>query len=350
MNSPLDLPMHSPLKRRGARHACTRFVRATALAAAVLAALPSTALAAAEEVTPAPDAPAAAPAPAPAQAATPGKAASNPDPLEKVNRATYAFNDALDRMLARPAAKAYRRVVPEPGRTAISNFVSNLEYPTTVLNSALQGKFKEAGQGTARFVVNATVGLAGLMDPATKMGLPRIDEDFGQTLGKWGVPSGPYLVLPGFGPSTLRDGPSRFVDRYTNARHYIGNGSTEWVLLGVDLVDTRAQLLAADVALESAFDPYALVRNAYLQRREYLVRDGVMPEEDYDDLYEEPLEDDVPPGDDTAAPETAPQTGPAGTAETAPTPAPQVAPEAPPAEPEAPPAEPEAAPAAPPQD
>jgi phospholipid-binding lipoprotein MlaA len=330
MNSPLDLPMHSPLKRPGARHACTRFVRATALAAAVLAALPSTALAAAEEVPPAPDAQAAAPAEAsaPARGAAPAKA-TNPDPLEKVNRATYAFNDALDRMLARPAAKAYRRVVPEPGRTAISNFVSNLEYPTTVLNSALQGKFKEAGQGTARFVVNATVGVAGLMDPATKMGLPRLDEDFGQTLGKWGVPSGPYLVLPGFGPSTLRDGPSRFVDRYTNGRHYIGNGSTEWALLAVDLVDTRAQLLAADAALESAFDPYALVRNAYLQRREYLVRDGVMPEEDYDDLYEEPLEDDLPPVDETAAPatvpETAPETATDGTADTVPTPAPEAA-------------------------
>jgi ABC-type transporter lipoprotein component MlaA len=239
----------------------------------------------------------------------------NVDPLEKVNRASFAFNDALDRMLARPAARLYRNVVPERGRIAVSNVMSNFEYPTTALNSALQGKFKEAGQGVARFVVNATVGVGGIFDPATSVGLPRLDEDFGQTLGAWGVPSGPYLFVPGFGPSTLRDAPARLVDRQTNARHYIGDGSTEWVLFGIDLLDTRAQLLVADAALANAFDPYALVRNAYLQRREYLVRDGQVPEDAYDDLYEdEPLEDEPPEGEATT-PEAAPGGGgPGGTA------------------------------------
>jgi phospholipid-binding lipoprotein MlaA len=297
-------------------------VRATA-AACLLATLPAVAQAADAPAAPlgtaAPGSPA---APEGASPAAPSGAQKNRDPFEKVNRATYAFNDALDRMLARPAAKLYRRAVPEGGRVAISNFVSNLEYPTTVVNSALQGKFKEAGQGTARFLLNSTVGLAGLFDPATKLGLPRADEDFGQTLGRWGVPSGPYIVLPGFGPSTLRDGPSRFVDRYTNARHYIGSGSTEWSLLAVDLVDQRSQLLAADAALEGAFDPYALIRNAYLQRREYLVRDGEVPEENYDDLYELPPDEAAPedatPEDDAAA-GAAPAVGPEPTAD--PTPA-----------------------------
>ncbi len=230
----------------------------------------------------------------------------NPDPFERVNRATFAFNDGLDRMLARPAARLYRAVVPEGGRTAVTNVMSNFEEPTTALNSALQGKFKDAGQSAARFVVNATIGIGGLFDPATRFGLPRHDEDFGQTLGAWGVPSGPFLVMPGFGPSTVRDAPSRLVDRYTNARRYIGDGSTEWVLFGIDLIDTRAQLLQADIALRTAFDPYALVRNAFLQRREYLVRDGQVPEENFEDFYDEPYDDEPA---EAAPPDAPPEAG-----------------------------------------
>jgi phospholipid-binding lipoprotein MlaA len=241
----------------------------------------------------------------PAGAAASGAAPvrRNTDPLERLNRATFAFNDALDRMLARPTARLYRAAVPEVGRNAVTKFVSNLEYPTTAINSALQGKFREAGQGAARFVVNATVGIGGLMDPATEIGLPRLDEDFGQTLGRWGVPSGPYLMFPFLGPGNFRDGPARFVDRYTNARRYIGAGTTEYALFGLTLEDRRAQLLAADAALANAFDPYALVRDAYQQRREFLVRDGNVPDESYDDLYEPP---------DDAADAAAPVTGTPG--------------------------------------
>jgi phospholipid-binding lipoprotein MlaA len=228
-----------------------------------------------------------------AHAANPPRGA---DPLEKLNRATYAFNDALDRMLARPAAKAYRKVVPETARNAISNAVANLEYPTTALNNALQGKFRDAGSDTLRFLVNSTIGIGGLADPATKFGLPANDEDFGQTLGHWGVPTGPYLVLPLLGPSNFRDASGRVADRYTNARHYIGAGSTELALAGVDVLDKRTSLLAADDALRRAFDPYALVRDAYLQRREYLVRDGDVPEPNYEDEpLEEPIPVDAPP-------------------------------------------------------
>jgi phospholipid-binding lipoprotein MlaA len=239
--------------------------------------------------------------PAGAPAAKPN--AKNADPFERVNRATYAFNDALDRMFARPAAKAYKRVVPEPGRIAVSNLMSNLEYPTTVVNSALQGKLKDAGQDLARFVVNSTIGIAGLWDPATKFGLPRHDEDFGQTLGKWGLPPGPFLVLPVFGPSDFRDAPGRVADRYTNARRYVGGGTgVEFALLGVDVLDTRAQLLSAGAAIDTAYDPYALVRNAYLQRREYLVKDGQVAEEQYDEPYEEPMDESAPASSDAAAP------------------------------------------------
>lgn len=236
----------------------------------------------------------AAPAAPAASAAEPPK---NADPLEKVNRATHAFNDALDRMLLRPTAKAYRKVVPEPARNAVSNFVTNLEYPTTAVNSALQGKFRDAGTDTLRFLVNSTIGIGGLGDPATKFGLPANDEDFGQTLGAWGVPSGPYLVLPFLGPSTLRDFPARVPDRYTNARFYIGDGTTTEVgLLALDVLDQRTQLLAADNALQQAFDPYALVRDAYLQRREYVMRDGDVPEPEYEDeMLEEPIPVDAPP-------------------------------------------------------
>jgi phospholipid-binding lipoprotein MlaA len=243
------------------------------------------------------------PAAAPAHTAK-----KNGDPFEKVNRATYAFNDALDRMLARPVAKAYRRVVPEPGRVAISNVLSNFEYPETLVNSALQGKFKDASQDLARFVVNSTIGIGGLWDPATKFGLPRHDEDFGQTLGKWGVPPGPYVVLPLLGPSDLRDGPSKFVDRYANVPHYVGAGNTEYYILGVGLVDKRAELLATDAALDTAFDPYALVRNAYLQRRQYLVTDGQIADEPYDEPYEEPMDDGSAPAEAAPAPAATPAT------------------------------------------
>lgn len=245
------------------------------------------------------DAPAAPATAAPTASARPAK---NGDPLEKFNRATYAFNDALDRMLARPVAKAYRRVVPEPGRVAVSNVLSNFEYPETLVNSALQGKFKDASQDLARFVVNSTLGIGGLWDPATKFGLPRHDEDFGQTLGKWGVPTGPYIVLPLLGPSNFRDAPSKFVDRYANVPRYLGDGNTEYYILGAGLVDKRAELLATDAALDTAFDPYALVRNAYLQRRQYLVTDGQIAEEPYEEPYEEPMDESgTPAGDGSPA-------------------------------------------------
>jgi phospholipid-binding lipoprotein MlaA len=205
------------------------------------------------------------------------------DPFERLNRATYAFNDALDRMLAKPAARTYKAVVPGKAREAVSNFLGNLDYPTTALNDALQGKLRAAGHDVARFVVNSTVGIGGLLDPATRWGLTANDEDFGQTLGVWGVGPGPYLVLPFLGPSDCRDAPARFVDRYTNVAYYARPTTTQYYVLAAELLDRRTALLAADAAVEAAFDPYTFVRNSYLQRREYRVRDGNMPEENFDD-------------------------------------------------------------------
>jgi phospholipid-binding lipoprotein MlaA len=209
------------------------------------------------------------------------------DPFERVNRATFAFNDLLDRMIARPAARAYKAVVPEIARHGISNFFGNLSYPTVAINNALQGKFRLAASDTARFVVNTVVGVGGFGDPATRFGLKAHDEDFGQTLGWWGVPPGPYVVLPLLGPSDFRDAPSRYVDRYANPEHYLRSVRTQYRVTAVGLLDRRAQLLSADEALNQAFDRYALIRNAYQQHREYLVHDGNVPEESYD----EPLED-----------------------------------------------------------
>lgn len=224
------------------------------------------------------------------------------DPLEKVNRATYAFNDALDRMLARPAAKAYKAVMPDPARRAVSNFIANLEYPKVIVNDALQGKVRNFGSDAARFLVNTTIGLAGFTDPATHFGLASHDEDFGQTLGYWGVPAGPYLVLPILGPSDLRDAPAKFVDRYASPEHYSSSRKVEYGVVMVGLLDRRTELLSADAALTNSYDPYAVVRNAYQQRREYLVHDGNVPEESYD----EPVEDAPPVATPPAQPAPAP--------------------------------------------
>jgi phospholipid-binding lipoprotein MlaA len=209
---------------------------------------------------------------------------SNPDPFERMNRATYRFNDFFDRHLARPLARGYRAVLPEFARRGIGNFFANVGYPTVIVNDVLQLKLKDAAGDTGRLVVNTVVGVGGLVDPATRIGLPAHDEDFGQTLGRWGVRPGPYLVLPLLGPSDLRDAPGRFVDHYTNAEYLIKNRKAKYALVGADLLETRAELLAADEAISLAYDPYALVRNAYLQRREYLVRDGQVPDEGYDEL------------------------------------------------------------------
>jgi phospholipid-binding lipoprotein MlaA len=216
------------------------------------------------------------------------------DPLEGFNRASYKFNDTLDRALLKPAAKGYKAVTPDFVETGVTNFFSNLAQPTVIINDLLQGKFKASLNDTGRFLLNSTVGIGGLFDPASPAGLDRNDEDFGQTLGKWGMPSGPYLMVPFFGPSTVRDGFGSAVGVYTDPVHYVERDAIRYSLQGVDLIDSRARRLPLEDTLNQAFDKYTFIKNAYLQQREYAVTDGNVPSPTFDD---EPLEDPDPDAD-----------------------------------------------------
>ncbi|MBL8200670.1 MAG: VacJ family lipoprotein [Chromatiales bacterium] len=217
------------------------------------------------------------------------------DPIEPVNRAVYWFNDLGDRYLLRPAASGYRRALPQPMRTGVRNIFSNLLYPVTIANDLLQGKFRQCGRDGARFLLNSTVGLAGIFDPATRLGLLENDEDFDQTLAVWGAGEGPYLMIPIFGPRTLRHLVGDTVDAPLTPFLNVADGDVTltlgaWVIYQVD---NRSRLLDADQQVYEAFDPYIFVRDAYLQNRRYRALDGNVPEDDsyLDDLDEEPDED-----------------------------------------------------------
>jgi phospholipid-binding lipoprotein MlaA len=202
------------------------------------------------------------------------------DPWESWNRGVYRVNDALDRAVAKPLAKTYVKVVPSPLRTGVRNFFANLNTPTVMLNDALQGKLLAAASDLGRFLLNSTVGIGGLLDPATSAGLARNEEDFGQTLGVWGVKPGPFVELPLLGPSDLRDAPAKVVDTYTNPRQYIHNTAIRYGLWAPDFLDRRASLLSLDDTLKHVYDPYAFIRDAFLQRRAYLVADGKVTDEE----------------------------------------------------------------------
>ena len=213
------------------------------------------------------------------------------DPFERVNRATYKFNDAVDRAVLKPVAKGYKKVTPGFVQTGVSNFFSNLEQPTVIVSDLLQAKFKPAFSDTGRFLMNTTIGLGGLLDPASAAGLDRNDEDLGQAFGKWGIGPGPYLMVPLFGPSDLRDGIGSIGQVYTDPTHYVERDAWRYGINGVGVINTRAGLLETDQALANTFDKYAFIRNAYLQRREYLVTDGAVSPS----IDEEPLEDPEAP-------------------------------------------------------
>lgn len=201
------------------------------------------------------------------------------DPLEPMNRGVYKFNDALDRAALKPAAKAYVKVTPDWFRTGVGNFFTNLSYPTTIVNQVLQGKIVAAGQDTLRLVINTTLGWGGVLDVASGARLPMHEEDSGQTLGRWGVPAGPYLMLPLVGPATLRDAPARIADEFSRPLHWYNRDNVRWSSLALSLLDTRARLLPLDKTLEETYDRYGFLRDAYLQRRQYQVYDGNPPEE-----------------------------------------------------------------------
>ncbi|MGE0312046.1 MAG: VacJ family lipoprotein [Lautropia sp.] len=211
--------------------------------------------------------------------ATTGPASPN-DPYEGFNRGVFEFNDALDRYALKPLARGYQAVVPETVRFIVGNMFANLGDVYTALNQLLQGKPVLALSDLTRFVVNSTWGFAGAADVASAIGLARHDEDFGQTLGRWGVPSGPYLVLPFFGPSTFRDAPARYVDSYGNPVGYIPDIPARNSAYGLSVVDTRAGLLRSERLLDgAALDKYSLIRDGWLQRRRNAVHDGDPPDE-----------------------------------------------------------------------
>jgi phospholipid-binding lipoprotein MlaA len=222
------------------------------------------------------------------------------DPWERFNRGTFKFNDALDRAIARPVAKAYVKVMPRVVRTGVSNALSNLDTVPTIINDALQGKMRQAGHDSARFLLNSTLGLGGLFDPASAAGLDANDEDLGQTLGKWGMKSGPYIVLPVLGPSSARDAFSRAADTYLEPIWYLEDDSTRYLYRFVDLLDQRASLLELDSQLERSYDRYAFVRNAWLQRREYQVKDGNVEDQSLE--LEEEFKDDPSATPEPASP------------------------------------------------
>jgi len=229
-------------------------------------------------------------------ATQPGRT-SNEDRWEGWNRGVYKFNDVVDRAALKPVAKGYKKVTPEWMRIGIGNFFSNLEYPATILNQFLQGKATLGFKDTARFLVNTTIGIGGLFDVATRMGLEKNDEDFGQTLAVWGVGSGPYLTLPLFGPSTLRDAPARIFDAFSDPLDYADiPWEAVWAKRAVRVVHARAELLPLDATLQRTFDPYAFIRDAWVQRREFEIYDGNPPPEQLEDFLDEedPAAEDAP--------------------------------------------------------
>jgi phospholipid-binding lipoprotein MlaA len=204
------------------------------------------------------------------------------DPFEPVNRAFYRVNDLGDRYLLRPVAVGYTRGVPSQLRAGVRNVFSNIRYPITIVNALLQGKFEQAGQDSGRFLLNSTVGLGGLFDPATRIGLTENEEDFDQTMTVWGVAQGPYLVIPLLGPRTTRHAVGDFVDAPLSPFLSFADGDLS-VTLGLWLiyqVDGRSRLLDADQQVFEAFDPYLFVRDAYYQNRQYRALDGDVPEDD----------------------------------------------------------------------
>ncbi len=198
---------------------------------------------------------------------------SKSDPWEQYNRTIYKFNDKLDKYALKPVAKTYRKITPRPVETAISNFFDNLKQPLNIVNSLLQGKINYAGISAGRFVINTSIGILGFFDVADKLDIPNHDEDFGQTLAGWGVPSGPYVVLPLFGPRYLRHSAGMVPDFILSSYYSIGDGSTRYGLLAANIIQLRAQFLDIDDLVALQLDPYVFVRESYLQLRAADLRD-----------------------------------------------------------------------------
>ena len=199
-------------------------------------------------------------------------ASEEDDPWESFNRPIFTFNDTVDTYALKPLAQGYQYVTPDPVEDGVTNFFGNLGDVKNLANDLLQGKFEEAGIDTARVLFNSTFGLLGIFDVASKMDLKRSDEDFGQTMGSWGLGSGPYVVLPLLGPSTVRDAFGKIPDTFVEPYRYVSDVPVRNSARGLDVVDTRANLLSAEKLIVG--DKYVFIRNAYLQDREFGVQDG----------------------------------------------------------------------------
>lgn len=213
------------------------------------------------------------------------------DPWERVNRPIYRFNDAVDRAIMKPVARGYIKIVPEPVRRGITNFSRNLITPLYVVNNFLQGKPKEGTGELMRFVVNSTVGIGGIFDVAAMSGIEAHPEDFGQTAATWGVPPGPYVVLPFLGPHTLRDAVLRPLDVQLDPLYHYDNASVRDPLYVLRVINVRANLLPLDDLLEESGDRYVTLRESYLQNREFEVYDGNPPVAE-DEFFDEFLDED----------------------------------------------------------
>lgn len=214
------------------------------------------------------------------------------DPLEPLNRRVHRFNEAVDRRVAKPLANVYVKITPRPVRLGVGNFFNNLGQPVSALNALLQGKPKQAAQTVGRFLLNSTLGIGGVFDPATSANLPNKSEDFGQTLGVWGWKRSRYLELPLFGPRTIRDALGMAGDAPLSPMRRIEEDKVRVFLQGLQLVDVRTQLLSVDRMREGAADDYALVRDAWMQRRQYQIFGESKAEE------EQSLPDYLDNGDD----------------------------------------------------
>jgi phospholipid-binding lipoprotein MlaA len=227
------------------------------------------------------------------------------DPLESFNRGIYKFNDTVDKAVIKPVARGYKAAIPAVGRLMISNFFSNLDDVVVTTNDLLQFKLVQGFSDGMRFFVNSTLGVFGLIDVATPGGLKKHNEDFGQTLGKWGIGEGPYLVLPFLGPSTMRDSVGIYVDTLPDPTYHISNIPTRNELYVTKKINRRAELLDQENVLDGAMiDPYEFIRDAYLQHRLSQVQDGNVPRHKYDD---EDSNDTTSPPSSQVIPQTTPE-------------------------------------------
>lgn len=209
------------------------------------------------------------------------------DPWESFNRSIYSFNNTADAYLVKPVAQGYAYIMPEVGRKGVNNFFNNLLDVNGALNGLLQGRVDQGLENVGRVIINSTIGIFGLFDVATKLGVPQYQTDFGHTLSIWGVPQGPFVMLPFLGPSTMRSGVGTAFDAYASPMGQMGNSDPAWGLRVFNIVDLRAGLLGADELLSG--DQYIFLRDAYLQQRRLQISDGKVVDDfsEFDDGWEE---------------------------------------------------------------